>query len=113
MAYESRLYVVNKTKDNYGELIAAFNMCSLGDEINKFKEFKETGIRFLGMDNHKFITVDDYGKKLTEIQLNDAIEIINNARAETRYRRYLPCLAFLLSISEEEWDDIVVLHYGY
>ncbi len=113
MGYESRLYVVNKMDENYGDVIAAFNMGSLGNEVSRFKEFKETNLRFLGVDNHRFITVDDYGKKLNEIQINDAISIINDAREECYYRRYLPCLAFLLSIDKRDWNEVVVLHYGY
>lgn len=118
MGYESRLYVVEKRDMNidgkkFGELIAAFNLCCIGDAVSEFRKYAETNIRFLGMDNHRWIEKDEYRNGLNEVPLDDAINILDRAEKENDYRRFLPCLSFLRSIDKNRWDELVVLHYGY
>ena len=128
MGYESRLYVVDKSDHKItvdekiegqvqereyvlGELLTTFNLCSLGGECYRLWDRNCTDCTFL--DGNEFVTVDKYGKHLTETPLKEAIEILEKAERKQHYRRLLPVIAYLRFIDESEWDNVVVLHYGY
>lgn len=117
MGYESRLYIVNKSdiKDGKGywsDLIASFNLCCVSDILmSNIAKAKDTDAYFLAGDS--FIYEDRYGKKLKEIPLKEMITMISNAMQYDDYRRYKPCLSLLMGFNEKEWNNLVVLHYGY
>lgn len=117
MGYESRLYIVNKSsiKDEKGywaDLIASFNLsCVSNLMLQGVKDAKDTDAYFL--EGGSFIYKDKYDKKLKEIPLKEMITMISNAMQYDDYRRYKPCLSLLMGFNEKEWDNLVVLHYGY
>ena len=125
MGYESRLYIVNKgfaaTGLCWAEKIAEFNLCCVDDFVlaDIIKHGKDTTCYFEVDDNDEPITNDMYGKPMTEIPLNDMVDILKNAVNNSDYRRYQPCLAMLESFANGvlygQWGDenLVVLHYGY
>lgn len=110
MGYESRLYVVDKL-DDYGEVIAVFNLCKVSSVASKMKKYPATNLYIYSGD--KKITRDCYGEPLTEIPIKDAISIIEEAAADSNYRRFEPCLNMLKGFELNRWHNLVVLHYGY
>lgn len=110
MGYESKLYVVDKL-DNYGEIIAVFNLCKVPTVAEKMKTYPPTNVYICSGDTE--ITTDCYGKPLTEIPIKDAISIIEDAAMNEHYRRFAPCLNMLKGFELNRWHDLVVLHYGY
>ena len=122
MGYESRLYVVEKTRIHgyenedkvYGEVIAMFDLCKVYDVSDRMRTYEATDAYIYDTDGNTEIVVDLYGDPLKEVPIKDAIEILKDAIDKDRgYRRYEPCLKLLEGFNESEWDDLVVLHYGY
>lgn len=128
MGYESRFFVVQKndwkgydeeTKDLfYAEILASFDLCKLGSEFwNKMPKMKETDCYIYDLDGDTHILEDRYGEKLKEVSVDDLIPILEEEENKEHYRRFPYFIAMLKSIKEEidrkEWDNVVVLHYGY
>ena len=125
MGYESKLYIVNKLpehvviKDNgmqYCELIAMVDLCKYYKWSEKATNYPRTNCYFYAEDGNKQIVEDEYGDPLKEISLDDAIEILDEAfYSGDNYRRLGPALTLLQSLkdNENQWNEIVVLHYGY
>lgn len=129
MGYESRLFVVNKTdmeldaymgsdlalkvKYRWAERLATFNMCCLGNECYPLWSGEATDCTFCDEGGNEYITKDRYGKPLTENTVKDTIDVLTKAYKAYPYRRLLPVIAYLKFIDESEWDNVVVLHYGY
>ena len=125
MGYESKLYIVNKLpehmviKDNgmqYCELIAMVDLCKYYKWSEKATNYPRTNCYFYAEDGNKQIGEDGYGYPLKEIPLDDAIEILDEAFCSgDNYRRLRPALTLLQSLkdNENQWNEIVVLHYGY
>lgn len=127
MGYESRIYVVEKTSlegscygkefENlyYGSTIAKFNLSRIDDEILGmiFKNGTETGLYIF--EGEDAIHTDCYGKPMTEIPLEKAVEIFIHAKNCFDYRRYAPVAGMLMGFDPKQWgkDDLVVLHFGY
>lgn len=120
MGYESRLYVVNKTtsrnfKDThfYAEQIASFDLSKTG-EYEAFHRYPATDCYIYADDGNTEILEDKYGEKLIEIPLPDAIKILEDlADQYPGYRRWSPCIALLKGFDLTQWNNLVVLHYGY
>lgn len=126
MGYESKLYVVKKSRmremvsDDFpvpmywGEVIAVFNLCKMGDHVSaKFRNYPNTDAYIYADDGNTRITEDLYGDPLTEIPVPDAIRILEEAAAQVHYRRYAPCIQLLKGFNLQQWDKLVVLHFGY
>lgn len=122
MGYESRLYIVNKStsydKINgkemvYGEIVAIFNLCKVPEVSDKMTKYPVTNTYIYADDGNTEIIEDKYGQPLTEIPIIDAIKILDYVSRTDRYRRYKPCLSLLESFDLSEWQNLVVLHYGY
>lgn len=118
MGYESRLYVVNKTLvcglsgRPWYETIAIFNLGKVYAVSNIMTKYPETKGFVFADDGNTEIVEDEYGSALKEVPLKDAIEIIERAN-DNIYKRYKPCLMLLKAFKEEDWREIVVLHFGY
>lgn len=129
MGYESRLYVVDKdtkglsvnmangTLMRSSALLARFDLSCVGNECNElWSSGKDTDCYVYDCKpdgNRGYITQDCYGKPLTEHSVKDAIRILMSGEVAEHYRRYTAPIAYLMAIDESEWNDIVVLHYGY
>ena len=121
MGYESRFYIVNSNKSGYkdegfyyGEKIAIFNMCKVPRLYDAIKNYPKTDTFIYADDGNTLITEDNYGESLIEIPINDMIYHLRNViDSDTPYRRYEPFLHLLLGFNTREWDNLVVLHYGY
>ena len=120
MAYESRLYIVQKHTNQerksdgkvWGEIIAVFNLCVANLDLRKYP-YTNCYIHTFGEDST--IEEDDYGKPLKEIPIKDMIEYIEEIQKieDGGYRRWRPCLQLLKGFDESQWNELVVLHYGY
>ena len=119
MGYERKLYVIEKgiTKGLcgkiYGMHVAAFEMGRVDEMVEMIKKYPYTNTFFFADDGNTEVTSDAYGEPLTEIPVKDMANIIRELSKQDVYRRYKPVLAFLDTIDESEWHNIVVLHYGH
>lgn len=122
MGYESRLYIVDKSsmKDSsinmvFGEVVAMFNLSKVNSVASEFLHYSDTDTYIYADDGSTRILEDDYGEKLKEIPIDDVIKIIEKAAKEDHwnYRRWKPVLGLLKGFKKEEWNNLVVLHYGY
>lgn len=119
MSYESRLYVVNKSnlehtvgdrKMVWGEVVAVFNLCQVPEVAYAFRNAGATDVYFYGPDGE--VVSDDYGEPLSELPLEEAARVIEEASKKNNYRRYNPCLQMLRGFNRDQWGELVVLHYG-
>lgn len=122
MGYESKLYIVEKSKafrgneKRYASVVAMFDMAKIGNMVNVFE--KKTDCYIYADDGNTQILEDKYGDELTEATVEDVIYVLEEAisSGET-YRRLYPLLSALIVIKEQQdegtWKDVVVLHYGY
>lgn len=123
MGYESKLFIVDKSKysssniengRHWCEIIAMFDLCKVYSVSDKMRKYPETDGYFYAYDSNTVITEDLYGDIMREIPIKDAIKIIEDAeKAEPNYRRFKPCISLLKSFNENEWENLVVLHYGH
>lgn len=122
MGYESRLYVVEKSKSQispesglrWAKKIAVFDLCKVPAVSDKMRAHKSTDSFIYADDGNTEIVQDDYGEALKEVPLADAIKILEYAeQTEDYYWRYRPCIAFLKALQDCAPCEIVVLHYGY
>lgn len=121
MGYESRLYVVRKSKNQtspesglrWAEEIAVFDLSKVPAVSDKMRACKNTDAFIYADDGNTEITEDRYGEALKEIPLADAVKILEDAATKDDYWRYRPCIALLKSMQECGQGEIVVLHYGY
>lgn len=123
MGYESKLFIVDKSKysspsiengRHWCEIIATFDLCKVYSVSDIMRKYPETdGYIYLpGYDDP--IISDLYDEIMKEIPIKDAIKIIEDAeKAEPNYRRFKPCISLLKSFNENEWENLVVLHYGH
>lgn len=125
MGYESKLYVVDKLSNQasirpdgmqYCNVIAMIDLCKYYKWSNKAINYPMTSCYFYTEDGKTQILEDGYGDPLREIPLDDAIEIFEEEfYSGEDYRRLVPTLTLLQSLkdNENQWNEIVVLHYGY
>ena len=116
MGYESKLYVVDKhdwkgCDGKWGEVIASFDLCCV--PIN-FAQYPATDCYIIADDGNTRIIEDKYGDPLREIPIQDAIKMIEKViETGDYYRRYKPCLDLLKGFNINNWENLVVLHYGH
>lgn len=124
MGYESKLYVVEKSSqfypsDNgmrYCSVIAMFDLCKFYPLSTVISEYPTTDCYFYADDGNTQVLKDRYGDPLREIPIEDVIGIIESAIDDgSIYRRLYPTLAALeaLAHQQNQWKELVVLHYGY
>lgn len=122
MGYESRFYVVEKsiieTDDlsmKYATKIAMFDMCKVPDIVGMIKKsYKPTDVYIYADDGNTKIIKDAYEEPLIEIPIEDMISIMRKAiDKDGDYRRLRPFLHLLLGFDLTQWNNLVVLHYGY
>lgn len=124
MGYESKLIVVRKSElkfDNlfFAERIAEFNLCCVDNEVMTLINTvgKDTDCTVDYDDHGNGINIDKYGEVCKEFTLDDMIAILKEGIRASDYHRYPACLAMLESFKLGElrgqWNDLVVIHYGY
>ena len=116
MSYESRLYVVEKSSigENmkWAEVVATINMSSMGqDFFTEINKYAPTDCYFY--NNEGEVTEDMYGDPLTEVPITDMIEILGKISVDNDYRRLSPMIGLLKGFDLSQWNNLVVLHFGY
>lgn len=119
MGYESRIYVVNKSKypividgRQWGEVVAVYNACCFPGLSGVFSQKSDCFI--IADDGNTEITEDRYGDELTEAPLSDVIKFLEDeVQRGENYRRIKPLISLLKGFDMEQWDNLVCLHYGY
>ena len=121
MGYESRFYVVDKRNSNlkdddgyyWAEKIVTFNMSCIGNYLmSNVKKYPKTDVYIY--EGNKRIIEDEYGDPLIEIPINDMIDFLEETiDKDEHYRRNMPFLKLLRGFDLSEWNNLVVLHYGY
>ena len=122
MGYESRIYIVNKSKVLpeepmvWGEIIAVFNMCKYPPIADFMAQQPATDCYVYADDGNTRITEDRYGKPLTETSVASLVKLLEEQLNHgDSYRRIGPLLGMLqeFRIVEYKFENLVVLHYGY
>lgn len=122
MGYESKLFIVNKPNYFHREIegkemffaeeIARYELFVCYPISEKMRKYPETDCYIYADDGNTEIVYDLYDNRLTEVPIDDAIKIVEEAMAYDDYRRLPPLLALLKSFNKEDWNKLVVLHYG-
>ena len=119
MGYESRLYVVEKTDlsgyehsdHKYAQVVAMFDLSKAGLHNSMFRS---TDCYIYASDGNTEIVADCYGDPLKELSIPEVIKLLEERQSECPdYRRWRPCISLLKSFDVSQWQNLVVLHYGY
>lgn len=118
MGYESRVIIARKSKfiKGYAENIAELNLSKVdGDLLNLFdKEYKGEFYDFYGSDTR--VTEDRYGDKLKYAPFSKVYKYCLDNASKQNYRRLDLLLAVLNAVRQGwagEYNDFIVIHYGY
>jgi len=122
MGYESKYYIVKKSKDGvldydgkfYAQNIAMFDMCKFPELSNFFK--KETDCYIYSDDGNTPILKDRYDDSLKELSIKEALTALLQAEeGNEQYRRIAPFKSLLTALNKDsnKWENLYVLHYGY
>ena len=121
MGYESKLIIVRKYSsldtNSFGETIAEINLSGMPNEFFPINQTFENEIEepvFVGLGiNGMEISEDCYGKKLRYTSVEKLLKVLYTCEAKEHYRRTEMAINFLKSFLSKDWDDVVVVHYGY
>lgn len=124
MGYESRIYICDRAehKNNneeivwvYNEVIAAIDMCKMGYD-NGWRELfnKELTGDFYGMDGGDETIIEDlYGSTLQYTEIDKVVTWLENEMQKSDYRRLAVLYNMLKGFNAEQWNNLIVVHYGY
>lgn len=121
MGYESRIFVMNRKiiksekpeiEDYiYAEMLAEINMCCME---TTFPKLFQTPIDFdIFGENDAFLTLDKYGKRCNYAEFAPVIEWLKEDIKQSDYRRLKPLLAYLEAFDPAQWNELILVHYGY
>lgn len=118
MGYESKLIIVQKwsfeCKDSFGETVAELNLSGMPNTFFPIDKTFENEVEApVYMGDYGEITEDKYGKKLRYTTVEKLLKILYACEAEEHYRRTEMAINLLKSFTTKDWDNIVVIHYGY
>ena len=124
MGYESKIYIIEKTKYSwdeengmkYARVLAMFDVSKFYELSDWFRNKPATKHYIYADDGDTQIIEDRYGDALKEASVEEVIDrlerIVENGED---YRRIFPLLAALKASESHsnQWGKIAVLHYGY
>lgn len=117
MGYESKVYICERHehwKVPYNECICAVEMCKVGYDYNWKKLFdKELTGGFFGMETNEEITEDRYGEALMYTSVDKVLMWLENVMEVEHYRRFTILYNMLKSFDSDEWNNLIVVHYGH
>lgn len=119
MGYESKLVVVKKWNfedaESFGETIAELNLCRMPNSFfpiaDTFENELESG-KYIYL-NGETASDDKYGEVLRYTTVRKLLNVLYKCEAEEHYRRTEMAINLLKSFTTNDWEDIVVFHYGY
>ena len=118
MGYESKIIVVQKWNlddvDSFGKSIAELNLCGMPNTFFPIKETFENELdKPIYLDGSGEVTEDKYGEKLRYTSVERLLKVLYKCESEEHYRRTEMAINLLKSFTTNDWDNIVVAHYGY
>lgn len=117
MGYESKLIVVQKWSfddaSSFGDTIAELNLSKMGNSFFPIDETFENEIEKPIYLNGREVIEDCYGKKLHYTSVEKLLKVLYKCEAEEHYRRTELAINALKTFLSKDWNDVVVVHYGY
>lgn len=117
MGYESKLVVVKKwsfdESSSFGETIAELNLSVMGNEFFPIDKTFENEIDKPIYMNSEEVIEDKYGEKLRYTSVEKLLKVLYECESKEHYRRTEMAINLLKSFTTKDWNDIVVVHYGY
>ena len=123
MGYESRLYIVNKTRQRnlddsrqWAQVIATIELGKVHPFSDWFRKQKETQCYFYDTDGNTEIFEDRCGDILKEADLADTLLQLEKVSKTDGYWRYKVAIDLITSIINATIGctaDIVALHFGH
>lgn len=121
MGYESKIYIVEDTKNHgmeikapyYGRIICEFDLCKMPYESGWRNLFK-TPIPFYGFfDGEEETQEDRYGEHIKYGEWDEVIAWCENFMLTNDYWRVRTFLALLKGFDKSMWGSLRICHYGY
>lgn len=121
MGYESRVIIAKRNTrfKGFAETIAELNLCGMeGDFLDLFdKEYDGNFYDFYATNvSDERVVKDRYGKPLKYATFNKVYKYCLNNAQRQRYRRLDMLLAVLNTVRTgwaDEYNDFIIIHYGY
>lgn len=117
MGYESKLVVVKKwgfdEASSLGETICELNLCGMPNSFFPIETIFENEIEKPVFMNGDEVIEDKYGKKLRYTSIEKLLKVLYKCESEEHYRRTELAINTLKTFLSNDWEDIVVVHYGY
>lgn len=123
MGYESRIYVVRKTKTvyasddgkHYANVVAMFDMSKCYPLSDVLRHKPDTDCYIYADDGNTKIVEDCYGKPLTEATIGEVVKLLEEVMKYHRYWMYNLLYASLKECEKfnSPINPLVVLHFGY
>lgn len=113
MGYESKLIIVEHIEGcEYGQTIAEFDLCKLGDFPIK-ELFPNIFEGYIYIDDEQR-TTDFYGDELRyTTNLRELANYLEASNEKEPYRRLMPCVSLLRGFTKSEWNTLKVIHFGH
>ena len=117
MGYESKLVVVQKwsfeNAGSLGDTIAEIKLSKMPNTFFPINETFENEVEAPVYMNGKEEIDDCYGEKLRYTSVEKLLKVLYKCESEEHYRRTEMAINMLKSFTTNDWDNIVVVHYGY
>ena len=117
MGYESKLIVVVKwgvdCASSLGEIVAELNLSGMPNEFFPIEETFENEIEKPIYMASEEVMEDKYGKVLRYTSVEKLLKVLYACEAKEHYRRTELAINTLKSFISKDWENIVVVHYGY
>lgn len=130
MGYDSRIYIVEKSRYNtpmnvvidgedygervWGQVVASMNLGVYPTVSNFMNSQPETDCYIYAEDGNTMIVTDRYDKVMRECSITELLEVVAKEVDEgIDYRRVFPLYGLLKGFDLRQWDNLRVLHYGY
>lgn len=117
MGYESKLIVVRKwgidSISSLGETVAELNLSEMPNEFFPIEKTFENEIEKPIYMISEEVMKDKYCKVLRYTSVKKLLKVLYKCEAKEHYRRTELAINTLKSFLSKDWEDIIVVHYGY
>lgn len=116
MGYESKLVVVQRFDFDYtsfGNTIVTINLSGMPSTFFPIDKTFENELDKPIFIEGKEVLEDCYGEKLRYTSVEKLLQTLHECEVKEHYRRTELAINVLKSFVSKDWDNIVVVHYGY